>query len=558
MLRGPSSIRVLKPLLTIAGTAGIIVTSLATLRFGMLTLTIDILVKLLVTFAYTHGLSSVRGRLQKAKVEEFHSQAEATSNPEQDVFAEKVDNFDTRSSSSATEYADGPRMTATVVGWREDEELYRTCLRGFAFDPQCGPVIAGIDGDTEADEDMLKTFLSVFPDGHVVRLKEPLSQTLDRYMLSANLGDFEDEQNCKFVMDHVSSAIRSAIAEQLFPQGIKNIQALCVIQPHRSKKDILFTALSFASIISEELGFDYLFSTDSDSAIMPGAMSEMTRMFESDTNVGGVSGHLRFSHPQPTFLSRMTASHYWFEQEISKAQGSIFGATECQPGPCAAFRVSALKSVLVTNEDRHLTTRILWAGYTVHYAHKAIVYTDAPNNFTAWVKQQVRWSRVTMIETLWYPWMVNRLYPWHIYNILKARSMPLLVFMSITSCALGLETPTPITVAVLADVFCMYALQVVYLVHVSADFATRSDIIWLVPSIAWFFLMMPAIVVWSLVTIQDDSWGNIPRGSLGTKGGKEMIQPRAMTGIKHIGFMIVWIGVILVAVGRVVFSLWRA
>lgn len=165
-------------------------------------------------------------------------------------------------------------------------------------------------------------------------------------MLSANLTDINDTQTCELVMKHLSNVIRTAINEQL-PQGVQSIQELCIVQPHQSKKDILFTTLCFARLISEDLGIEYVFSTDSDSDIMPGAIGKMARLFENDTNIGGVAGHVRFTHPRPTWMSHIAVSFMWFDQEITKAQGAIFGATDCQPGPCAAFRVSALNSVLV-------------------------------------------------------------------------------------------------------------------------------------------------------------------------------------------------------------------
>lgn len=242
-------------------------------------------------------------------------------------------------------------------------------------------------------------------------------------MLSTKLNDVEDEQTRSFIMDHMSSFIRGVLEGKLFPGSINDIQALCIVQPHKSKKDILYTTLSFASVIADQLGIPYLFSTDSDSSMVPGSLGKIFTSLEADANIGGVSGHLRFQNPRATYLTRMTSSHYWFEQEIPKAQGAFFGATECQPGPCAAFRVSVLKSVLVpwycqrtcghktvcrdtfvivffilinlqvTNEDRHLTTRVLWAGFAVQYAPGAMVVTDAPDNFDAWVKQQVSRSR---------------------------------------------------------------------------------------------------------------------------------------------------------------------
>ncbi|KAH7321995.1 nucleotide-diphospho-sugar transferase [Rhexocercosporidium sp. MPI-PUGE-AT-0058] len=571
MLLGPTVVRASRSLLTVGGTAGIIATTLTTLRLGQLTLTLDLAIKLFITFAYSHGLTDIHSLFRKSCNSPLHPREGPSILEQTDLVA----NHD-EETPKTSELPHHERIVATVVGWREGADLYRTCLKGFATDEECGPVIAGIDGDTAEDEEMVEIFLNMFPHGTVIRLKEPLSRTLDQYMRSATLTDVEDERTCNFIMDHMTSCIRGILKEGMLHQSIKDIQALCIVQPHQSKKEILFTALSFASVVADELRIPYLFSTDSDSAIVPGALGKIITSLECDARIGGVSGHLRFRNPRPTYITRMTASHYWFEQEIPKAQGAIFGATECQPGPCAAFRVSVLKSVLVPwycqrtfghktiiNEDRHLTTRVLWAGFTVHYAPGAIVYTDAPETFDAWVKQQVRWSRGTMIETLWYPWMINRLSPWHIYNIMKSRMVPLITFWSMTSYALGFGTGvTELRNIVLVDIFCATSLQVTYLIHMSPDQPTPSDIIWLLPSIFFFFFMSPGIVVWSVLTIWDDSWGNVPRairwcnweektprsGLFALDGFQRVLRMR------HVGFQILWMGILLIAAVRAFFS----
>ncbi|KAK0116523.1 hypothetical protein ONS95_013537 [Cadophora gregata] len=579
MLWGPAVVRSSRSFLTIGGTFGILATTFATLHFGQLTLTLDLIVKLLISFAYTHGFTKIRAKFRRPKThtetgsEDEKTAALATWESEEGNVARLSsvdDNTEHRLVQSS--FTQSQQITTVVVGWREDEDLYRRCLQSLAADPRYGPVVAGIDGDTKEDEEMVNVFLDMFPTGVVIRLKEQLSKSLDRYMLSTNSSDIENEANNNLIMDHLSTFIYGHLEEAIFPQSIKDIQAVCIVQPHQSKKDILFTSLSFAAVISEKLNIPYIFSTDSDSIIVPDALTKIIDSLDSNPNTGGVSGHLRFSHPRPSFLTRMTASHYWFEQEIPKAQGAIFGATECQPGPCAGFRVSVLKSVLVpwfcqtvfghrtvVNEDRHLTTRILWAGFAVHYAPGAIVHTDTPNTFDGWVKQQVRWSRGTMIETLWYPWMINQLSPWHVYSILKARIVPLLTFWYITSFALGFGGVIPkFNSMILLDTFCSIALQVIYLVQVSQDQATLSDVMWLVPSLVWYFLMSPGIVVWSLLTLLDDSWGNDPRAmNLGegekSEAGDAWIGSEVVMRVlkmKHVAFQSLWMAIVLSAAAR--------
>ena len=171
------------------------------------------------------------------------------------------------------------------------------------------------------------------------------------YAVRSNTDTDEQEFNeavmhqlCSFVnsiLDERATSLASRIAKHQIP-------AICVMQPHRSKKDILFTALTFAIVIARQMNVESIFSTDSDSIMGQGSLESMVSMMNTDTNIGGVSAHLRFFHPRPTLISRMMTSFYWFDQEVSKAQGSFFGITECQPGPGAAFKVGALREVLVS------------------------------------------------------------------------------------------------------------------------------------------------------------------------------------------------------------------
>ncbi|KAJ3539765.1 hypothetical protein NM208_g5355 [Fusarium decemcellulare] len=555
--------------LTALGSAVLFLASILTVRMGYLTMTADLIVKLVVTYIYTRRQRGLFTTAEKSLGVCVEDKQES--------------------------YSLG--VIATVVGWREDEELYRNCLRGFAEDPDCTKVVAGIDGDTVDDEDMVNTFLETFPDGVVLRLQERLSQRLDRHIMSQELRQLESGETTDDHMEYLLDWIRSELSEALAPRSIEDIKAICIVQPHHSKKDILMTTLAFATAIAEDLGIEPLFSTDSDSELYPGALGQIAACLDSDSRIGGVAGHLRFVHPKPTFLSRMTASHYWFEQQIAKCQGSIFGATECQPGPCAGFRVSALKSVLVpwytqtfcghrtvTNEDRHLTTRLLWAGYSVHYVPTAIIRTETPCEFVGWIKQQVsgaislhrdnlwdnnasqvRWSRGTMIETLYYPWMVGQLSSWHVYNIIKARLIPLATFWFVIKCALGCDAPVESGNAWLTDVFYTLALQVIFTIQLGPDITEASDIVWLVPSIVWFFVMSPGIVVWSLLTILDDSWGNLPRAISWKSPETKSVQDASITqhsgGLifneskwKYVGFQAVWLVVLGIATVRSVFG----
>lgn len=179
------------------------------------------------------------------------------------------------------------------------------------------------------------------------RLSQPLSETLEHLATAADVDLLNDEAGQAAITERLQSYVRELLVEDLLPSHPRDVRAICIVQPHRSKKDILFTTLILATILAQAQSVDFIFSTDSDSTVSPDAMPKMARKLSSDQNIGGVSGHMRFFHPQPTFITHVATSYYWFQQDVYKIQGAIFGANECQPGPCGAFRASALTKVLV-------------------------------------------------------------------------------------------------------------------------------------------------------------------------------------------------------------------
>lgn len=176
---------------------------------------------------------------------------------------------------------------------------------------------------------------------------QPLSETLEHLATLSDVDLLHDEAGQAAITERLRSHVSELLGEELLPSHPRDIGAICIVQPHRSKKDILFTTLMVATILAQEKSTDLIFSTDSDSTVSPDAIPKMARKLNSDANIGGVSGHMRFFHPNPTFITKVATSYYWFQQDVYKIQGAIFGTNECQPGPVGAFRASALNKVLV-------------------------------------------------------------------------------------------------------------------------------------------------------------------------------------------------------------------
>lgn len=210
------------------------------------------------------------------------------------------------------------------------------------------------------------------------RLAQPLSETLEHLATLADVDLLNDEAGQAAITERLQSYVRELLAEELLPSHLRDVRAICVVQSHRSKKDILFTTLIVATILAQAQSIDFVFSTDSDSTVSPDAIPKMAGKLSSDQNIGGVSGHMRFFHPNPTFITKVATSYYWFQQDVYKIQGAIFGANECQPGPCGAFRASALTKVLVPWSCQRVLGQkmVCWLRDSLVMIRSSVVWLD--------------------------------------------------------------------------------------------------------------------------------------------------------------------------------------
>lgn len=146
--------------LTIAATSGILAGAFALFRLGYLILTVDALVKLFLTFLYTHLNSEY-----KSKHTEDHESCPDEKHlgrlePQQLCELEEA-KVPSVSISDLSLNDKEPDVIGCVVGWREDEELYARCLESLFSTPSCTTIVAGIDGDEIEDERMVDVFQRV-------------------------------------------------------------------------------------------------------------------------------------------------------------------------------------------------------------------------------------------------------------------------------------------------------------------------------------------------------------------------------------------------------------
>ena len=157
---------------------------------------------------------------------------------------------------------------------------------------------------------------------------------------------------------------------------------------------------------------DIIVFIDSDSFLDPDALRNLTRRF-ADPGVAAVTGHCDVENQWTNLLTKMQAVRYYVAFRVMKAAESVFDCVTCLSGPLAAYRRPVLMEVLhewVTQkfigqpatygDDRSLTNSMLTRGYKVVYESSARTTTIVPENYTGFMRQQMRWKRSWFRESL--------------------------------------------------------------------------------------------------------------------------------------------------------------
>jgi len=193
---------------------------------------------------------------------------------------------------------------------------------------------------------------------------------------------------------------------------------------------------------------EYVVMIDSDSIIGKKSIMEIVRTFESDPKIGSAVGHVKVFNSHKNLLTKCQDAWYDFSFNIQKAAESFFGCVFCCSGALAAYRRNAIagfipyweEAVIQYSDDRQLTNYVIapsdyktklrkvfgkgfWTpvsqklmeaasqyddaedrSLTAHaltvwksvYVASAITYTDVPENWRGFLRQQTRWKKGTI------------------------------------------------------------------------------------------------------------------------------------------------------------------
>lgn len=156
---------------------------------------------------------------------------------------------------------------------------------------------------------------------------------------------------------------------------------------------------------------DLVVFVDSDSFLEPNAIRNLVQPFQ-DPKIGGVAGRTEVENKFTNTLTKLQTVRYYIAFRIMKAAEATFDCVTCLSGPLSCYR----KQLIMENADAWLNQRFL--GYPATfgddrsmtnyilkthrtgYQDRAVCSTIVPSHFNTFLKQQMRWKRSWLRESL--------------------------------------------------------------------------------------------------------------------------------------------------------------
>ncbi|KAH7318507.1 hypothetical protein B0I35DRAFT_432226 [Stachybotrys elegans] len=457
------------------------------------------------------------------------------------------------------------QIMAAVVGWREDPSLFTRALESYKYASGCRFLLVGIDGDDAQDEEMMNVFNHVYPDNSMVlHLTEPLCEIAESVRgkvvaQQADSGHPVNEVECDMIaLQHCIQLVKTILEQHKISfTGSDSIRQLCIRQPHMHKKGIMFSSFIFSLVIADILGIEFLWSSDSDTLVMPDSLERTVSAMAVDPTIGGASSGLTIHNHNETIVAELASTVYWGELYLTKSTPAATTTNDCQSGPCSVFRLAALPPILIPwyrqaifgkrmiiNEDRHLTTQLLSRGWRVVFASDVLAATDTPTTMARWLKQQVRWSRSTHAESLLQPKAYLMNHPFLFWCMAKREIGTVVCFVGIVYYFITSQKLIHIAVY---DIALRIPIAIVYNFLRNPHRLSWQSLRWVLPGVFFFYIPLPALHCWALCTMTADGWGTTMRSS------SELVKKDStLTAWWETGFFVVWMGVVSGSIARVV------
>ena len=254
---------------------------------------------------------------------------------------------------------------------------------------------------------------------------------------------------------------------------------------------------------------------DSDSEPAHDGIYKLVQGFAQE-DVGAISGLTHARNSQDNNLTRMQAARYYISFQLLKASESVLGAVVCCSGCFSAYRRSAIEPLLepweaqtflgapcTFGDDRSLTNMVIRARFRTIYHSGALAWTQVPDTYRGFFRQQQRWKKSWLRET--------PIFLGHVW-----RSRPVAFPSTLVTTVAGFASPVVLIVNLILYPALGLALPVIYLLGLILialaygiyhhSMSGNGQWKWAVIGTAFYVLFAPQMF-WALARVRDGSWG---------------------------------------------------
>lgn len=234
-------------------------------------------------------------------------------------------------------------------------------------------------------------------------IRQTIINAMDQYYPQEKLevivvDDCSTDRSAEVIKDTINE-----IVTQEGPTVASRIRYL--LQPvNKGKRDALALGAQYAK-------HELLVFVDSDSFLNPYAIINLVQPFK-DEKMGGVAGRTDVANTYTNSLTKMQSVRYYIAFRVMKAAEGIFDTVSCLSGPLSCYRKDLvlkysdewlnqtfLGQRATFGDDRAMTNLIL-RHHRTGYQDTSICYTIVPNDYDVFLRQQMRWKRSWLRESL--------------------------------------------------------------------------------------------------------------------------------------------------------------
>lgn len=254
---------------------------------------------------------------------------------------------------------------------------------------------------------------------------------------------------------------------------------------------------------------------DSDSFLDPYAILHLVQPFK-DPKMGGVAGRTDVANTYTNSLTKMQSVRYYISFRILKAAEGLFDCVTCLSGPIACYRRKIVMDrkdewlnqrffgqKATFGDDRSMTNFVL-REYRTGYQDTAVCSTIVPNKYSVFLRQQMRWKRSWLRETLMAGKFMWKKEPFASINFYIGMLVPILAPIIVLYNLIYV----PLTQHVFPKTFLMGILLMSLLMSFAQLFLRRSRT-WVFGLLFCFYY--EAVLLWQMpvawLTFWKSTWG---------------------------------------------------